>query len=360
VLDPALGGMAVANVNADDYYKVLGVGRGASEKEIGKAYKKLALQYHPDKNPDDREKAEEQFKKVSEAYDVLHDKEKRELYDQYGKEGLQRGGGGGGFGGRDSHDIFRHFFESSGEDPFSSMFGGGGGGGSQRVTITTGPDGTQRITIQSGGGGGGCGRQQQQPSLAQRQAQRQAQRIRDSDVGPHVIPSSKRVCLFGLQAGAEHNGKEGKVVGYGEAKGRYMVAIGEDEEEVELALRPQNLTQLLSGVEVVNLESKPALNGALGEIIGCKVPESAADTSPFRYVIRLLSTRQVVALFAQNVLLPTGTWGVRLCGLSKEELNGQRGRILEVDKEAGRYTVALGGPGSEGRQLKIKFENVIC
>jgi len=351
-LDPALG--AMANVDSSDYYKVLGVARGASDKDIGKAYKKLALQYHPDKNPDDRDKAEEQFKKVSEAYDVLHDTEKRQLYDQYGKEGVQRGGGGGGFSGQNSHDIFRHFFEASGEDPFASMFGGGGrgSGGTQRVTITTGPDGTQRITMSMGGGGGGCCREQ---SRAEK-----PKPIRDSDVGPHVIPSSKRVCLFGLQAGAEHNGKEGKVVGYGETKGRYMVQIGEEDDEVELALRPQNLTQLINGVEVWNLESKPALNGALGEIIGCKVPDSAADASPFRYVIRFISGRQVVALFAQNVLLPTGTWGVRLQGLSKEELNGQRGRIVEVDREAGRYTVALGGPGGQGRQLKVKFENVLC
>merc|ERR1712113_349971 len=138
------------------------------------------------------------------------------------------------------------------------------------------------------------------------------------------------------QSGAEHNGKEGEIIGYSEAKGRYVVHIsGGDDEIVELALRPQNLTQLVNGVEIVNLESKPGLNGAVGEIMGCKVPEVSDDPNenPFRYVIRLVTSRQVVALLPQNVLLPIGTWGVRLCGLSKAELNDQRGKIIEVDKE---------------------------
>eukprot|EP00670_Eutreptiella_braarudii_P022664 CAMPEP_0174365336 /NCGR_PEP_ID=MMETSP0811_2-20130205/76862_1 /TAXON_ID=73025 ORGANISM="Eutreptiella gymnastica-like, Strain CCMP1594" /NCGR_SAMPLE_ID=MMETSP0811_2 /ASSEMBLY_ACC=CAM_ASM_000667 /LENGTH=83 /DNA_ID=CAMNT_0015505899 /DNA_START=50 /DNA_END=297 /DNA_ORIENTATION=- len=79
----------MADVSSDDYYKVLGVSKDASENDISRAYKKLALKYHPDKNPDNREKAEENFKKVSEAYDVLSDAKKRKSYDQFGKKGLQ-------------------------------------------------------------------------------------------------------------------------------------------------------------------------------------------------------------------------------------------------------------------------------
>lgn len=323
----------MASIDSDDYYKVLGVSRNASDKEIAKAYRHLALKYHPDKNPDDREAAEEQFKKVSEAYEVLHVPEKREIYDQHGKRGLERGGGGGG---GQANDIFRHFFESSGEDPFSSMFGGGGGGG-QRVVVQQGPGG-QTIIIQMGGGGGG------RPSKPPRQF--------DSDTGPHVIPSSKRVCLHGLQGAAEHNGKEGIVLGYGEGKGRYTIQLAgpEDEEEVELALKPQNVTQLVEGVEIVKL---PGLSGSEGEIMGCKI----AQGEPFKYTVRI--GRQVASLASQYVVLPAGTLGVRLCGLSKPDLNGQRGKILEVDKEAGRYTILL-APEKEGRQVKVKFENVQC
>ena len=75
-----------------DYYEVLGVAKNASEDEIKKAYRKLAIKYHPDKNPDDKA-AEEKFKEAAEAYDVLHDPAKRQQYDQFGFDGLSGAGG---------------------------------------------------------------------------------------------------------------------------------------------------------------------------------------------------------------------------------------------------------------------------
>ena len=100
--------------NKRDYYEVLGVSRDASEDEIKKAYRKLAMKYHPDKNPDNKE-AEEKFKEASEAYEVLSDKEKRQLYDQYGHAGIDQQFGNGGF----SWNDFSHF------DDISDLFGGG-------------------------------------------------------------------------------------------------------------------------------------------------------------------------------------------------------------------------------------------
>ncbi len=101
-----------------DYYEILEVSRDCTGAELKKAYRKLALKYHPDRNPDDKE-AEEKFKLINEAYQVLSDDEKRAIYDRYGKEGLQ-GQGGGGFGSASMDDIM---------DIFNSMFGGGGGFG---------------------------------------------------------------------------------------------------------------------------------------------------------------------------------------------------------------------------------------
>ncbi len=119
-----------------DYYQTLGVSEGASAEEIKKAYRKKALKYHPDKNPDDAQ-AEEQFKKISEAYDVLGDPQKRELYDRYGEAGVngaQGGGFGGGHGGFSSmDDALRTFMDAFGgggrESIFESFFGGGQAGG---------------------------------------------------------------------------------------------------------------------------------------------------------------------------------------------------------------------------------------
>lgn len=103
--------------NKRDYYKVLGVNRGASDDELKSAYRKLALKYHPDRNPDDKE-SEEKFKEASEAYEVLRDSQKRSIYDQFGHQGLE-GSGFSGFGGFE--DIFSSF-----GDIFEDFFGFGG------------------------------------------------------------------------------------------------------------------------------------------------------------------------------------------------------------------------------------------
>lgn len=128
-----------------DYYKILGVSRDASETELKKAYRKMALKFHPDKNksPD----AEDKFKEVSEAYEVLSDKDKRAVFDKYGEEGLKAGGGAGGpgpdfgtafsngggpqtftftsFGGDDARATFSRVFGTN--SPFAAFFGGDGG-----------------------------------------------------------------------------------------------------------------------------------------------------------------------------------------------------------------------------------------
>jgi len=102
-----------------DYYEILEVSRECSSAELKKSYRKLAMQYHPDRNPNDKE-AEERFKQINEAYQVLSDEEKRPIYDRYGKAGLEGQGMGGGFGSASMDDIM---------DIFNSMFGGSSGFG---------------------------------------------------------------------------------------------------------------------------------------------------------------------------------------------------------------------------------------
>ncbi len=114
-----------------DYYETLGISRNASSEDIKKAYRRLAIKYHPDKNRENSKEAEEKFKEVSEAYKILSDGEKRKIYDEYGHAGLQAdvGAGGGGFTGFD-FDPFKIFDEvfgrrySSGGDIFDNFFGG--------------------------------------------------------------------------------------------------------------------------------------------------------------------------------------------------------------------------------------------
>ncbi len=119
-----------------DYYEVLDVAKTATPEEIKKAYRKKAIQYHPDKNPGDKE-AEEKFKEAAEAYEVLSNPDKRARYDRFGHQGMGGAAGGGfGGGGMSMEDIFSHFGDIFGGGSFgggfSDFFGGGGGGGSRR------------------------------------------------------------------------------------------------------------------------------------------------------------------------------------------------------------------------------------
>jgi molecular chaperone DnaJ len=131
-----------------DYYEILGVSRDVSAEDLKKAYRKLAVKFHPDKNPGDKQ-AEENFKELGEAYEVLADAEKRAAYDRFGHAAFAQGGGGGGArGGHDPFDIFREVFGGGGgggmggifEQFFGGAGGGGGGGRGERESKQRGSD----------------------------------------------------------------------------------------------------------------------------------------------------------------------------------------------------------------------------
>jgi len=116
-----------------DYYDILGIGKSASAEDVKKAYRKVAMQYHPDRNPGDKS-AEEKFKEAAEAYEVLSDTGKRAQYDRYGHAAVNSGRGGFNGGGMNMEDIFSQFGDVFGDDLFGSFFGGRRGSGSSRAT----------------------------------------------------------------------------------------------------------------------------------------------------------------------------------------------------------------------------------
>src|SRR6516164_11508688 len=119
-----------------DYYEILGVPKTASQDEIKKAYRKVAMEYHPDRNPGNKA-AEEKFKEAAEAYEILSDADKRAQYDSFGHAGVGANRGFNG-GGMNMEDIFSQFGDIFGDDIFGSFFGGGRRGGASRGHGTRG------------------------------------------------------------------------------------------------------------------------------------------------------------------------------------------------------------------------------
>jgi len=196
-----------------DYYATLGVRKSSSAKEIKSAYRKLALELHPDKQPADlteaqKEQAQERFMQVQAAYDILSDDEKRKVYDKYGKQGLEmlesgqdpsafEHGFGGGFGGGGGGEAFEQFFGGGAggfgfEDILSQAFGGGGGFGGGHAG-GGGGGGHQQFFQQGFGSGGGGHFQQGFGGGGGRQQQRRPQ---GAD-GPQLFPLSGKVARLG-------------------------------------------------------------------------------------------------------------------------------------------------------------------
>eukprot|EP00439_Symbiodinium_sp_Y106_P018818 s9348_g2.t1 len=333
-----------ANVHSADFYEVLGVPRDASDADITKAYRKLALKHHPDRNTDRMEKAKEEFQRIGEAYEVLHDPEKRKMYDQYGKEGAENAGAPGfhaspGFGTGMTSEQAQQIFES--------IFGGRGMPGMPQGSYMfagSGMDGMGMPGMSMPDMGGGIDMSEIFMSMGMpggATSSRSRRRPREQC----TIPAGHQVTIHGLSSSATHNGKTGQIRGFEQTRRRYEVQL---DDGTNISVRPENLTQLCT-VTVHGLTSKPELNGRSGRIVGM-------DNTSGRYVVMVqAAAATVIRLQPANCVLNAGMC-VRLRGLNREDLNGQRAQVLDVDRSAGRYEVQL----PEGKQIRVKFENVVC
>jgi len=362
--------MQTPNLNSDDYYQILGCSRNANESELKKAYRKLAVKWHPDKNPDNEE-ATKNFQKISEAYATLSDAKKRQVYDQYGKEGVDAseqggmpgggfpgggfpgGGGGGGGGGmhhmspEEAQAFFSTFF--GGSDPFGGMMGGGRGssfsrpGSSFRSSGMGGGDPFSMMFERGGGPRMSSSSQQgfpQQSSFRSRPTHTHQQQRFDA------IPSGTIVSLKGLVNAPERNGDRGVIKQYVPSTGRYFVTLEDSDER--MSVKPTNLLQHVH-IRIHDIQNQPELNGKTGTII-------AWNETKERYNIYVSSQsmKKVVCLKAANVVLDVGTVGM-VCGLnSRPELNGKFGTIKEWIRENNKYDVQL----SPQHVIRVKMENM--
>ena len=347
------GGQKDHNVNSDDYYAVLGVPRQATEGDIAKAYRKLALKYHPDRNPGNP-KAEENFKRVTEAYEVLKDKSKREHFDRFGKEVVGGGdsastgapgtrGTGATFTYAEADETFRRFF--GGQDPFAAFAGASRTGGAsnqpQGARIFSGlgsfPDGIFGFGEFGGNRGRFTGPTRRGRATAAGPASR-----REMGEG---IPEGTAVLIHGLTKSTQHNGSVGTVVAHDEAEsGRVVVRLNGSADV--LALQPHNL-QLLLPCTLSGLTSAARLNGTRAFIRGeagngrylVTVPEEGVDQ---------------IAVKLRNIVLDNDT-PIAIEGLQPSSRhNGRTGVVVDAVPDGSRYTIQTG----DGQMLKVKPEHL--
>mmetsp|Transcript_10404 Transcript_10404/g.11633 ORF Transcript_10404/g.11633 Transcript_10404/m.11633 type:complete len:332 (-) Transcript_10404:284-1279(-) len=270
-----------SDMTSDCHYKVLGLDSSASDADVTRAYKRLSLKHHPDKNRDDQRGAEEKFKRITEAYKVLHNAGKRKAYD-LSSEGHKFGtGSGGGLSSAWAEYFCQTVFN---DDSISHLYKSMGRMGSSSMQSE-------------------C----------------------------YAAPAGTQVVVHSLAKVPEHNGKTGMVVSWDDPRGRYKVQL---DDGISMMLRPQNLTQL-THMEVVGQSAKPELNNCSGRVI-------AFDEERGCYHVMLDSPRLVLGLQPANCILPEGTHVV-LSGLAKAELNGTMAQILSTDHAAARYTVRCRG-----------------
>lgn len=321
----------MSDLNSDDYYKVLGVDKNASEKDIKRAYRKLAVKHHPDRNPDDRKAAEERFKKIGEAYGVLSDADQKKKYDQFGKQGLKGGMGGMNI---DPNQIFKMFFQSGGfgnDDPFGGMFGSsgfGGRGGPQMGGFPFGNMGGFSFGGQRGHGHGhghGFGRPQRPRSV------------------PSPLQRGTKVILYGL-SNANYNGVQGRILSFTGERFVIDVANCPTINKDQISIKPENVCQLktlitygLSNDDLNDQEVEARGYNGSRDRIQCRFPDG--------------STKAVRPV---NLQIPTGSM-VRIAGLSDDRLNGKWGKIVQWVAPKDRYEVEI---MNTTRSYKIKYQNV--
>jgi len=312
------------------------------------------MKYHPDKATGDKAKAEERFKKIAEAYEVLSDKEKKQTYDTMGKAALNGGAGMDGMNFQHAEDIFAQFF--GGRDPFEVLFSQGGmGGGGMRGFQSMGGGSTPGVSFQMGGMPmGGMGGMPMGGSMGgmeglfgqmggmpmggmggMRRQRPKAQEYGAFKPGTHILVKEVKSKPF-------LNNTYGVIQGYEKEKDRYHVDI---EDYGIVSLSSKNVQQLIRNVTIHGLKSKPQYNMQKGILYDY-------DGAKKRSLVHVGNDN--LSLQSENIIFPEGTC-VELLGLSKGvQYNGRRGTITEVDTTKGRYTVFL----SANERLSIKFSNV--
>lgn len=314
---------------SDNYYDVLGIKKVADEKEIKKSYRKLAGKWHPDRfqNSKEKQKAEEKFKRIGEAYSVLSDSKKKETYDKFGKEAL-KGGMPDGFSFGNANDIFRMFFEEEGGFPFDNLFGSIPSGGRRsgipgNFSFNFGPD----ISNNSG----------------YSSFNHLGMQFKPKKNIPSPLKPGTEVILHNL-SNRKYAGIFGRIKSFnGE---RFVIDVSRSNvSQDEISIKPFSVSQIIPNVHTHSLNSSTLNN----KIVICQGYQNGFER--IRCKFEDGSNRFIRP---KNLIFPNSTL-VRLDKLNDNRVNNQWGRIIGWLPDRERYEVKL---DKYNKQYKLKPENM--
>ena len=306
----------MANINSDNYYEVLGVNKTASSKEIKKSYRKLAIKHHPDKNPNNKKKAEEDFKKINEAYKILSDPEKEKNYDQFGKGGLDSNIN---MSNDMAQNIFKQFFGSNmnSRNSFFNM----SSMPSHTTFFSFGPNGSSF-----------------KRSFSQRNFNQSYQNINR----PNIIKKGVQVIVKNLLNNKQLNNKKGIIENYNKTKNRYNVLVGNN----IISLKRDNIQQILGG-KIFNLINNTNLNNRRCKIVGINKIKN-------KYKYKIFIDSKFLLLNIDNIIIDNQS-NIEVRNLNNNtSLNGKFGCIENFNLNKNRYTVLL----EDNRKISLKPENI--
>jgi len=265
----------MSNFDSNNYYRILGVAKNVSQEELKKVYRKLALKWHPDKNVDNTDLAEKNFKNISEAYEVLSDPKKRRIYDQVGKDGLRNNGGVPTYNFGNAQELFRNFFNNS--DIFENVINKKHK--SKFVSNIEKEIGVDIDNLLFG-------------KMRKKRREKNVYLIKTS------LENKTEVIIDGLVNKGYLNGKTAKIESYNNNKNRYTLNIIDDTIDETVSIRESNIIPKIYNIKLQNMIKNPELNDKIGDIVGW-------DAYKLRIQIKLDNSTTYVKM--NNIIFPIGT-----------------------------------------------------
>ena len=294
----------MSNFDSNNYYRVLGVPKEVNHEELKKAYKKLALKWHPDKNVDNKDQAETNFKNISEAYGVLSDPKKRRIYNQVGKEGLKNTAGVPTYNFGNAQDLFKQFFNNS--DIFENVINK-----KHKSKVVSNIEKEMGVDIDNLLFG----------KIRKKRREKNVYLIKT------CLKNNTEVIIDGLISKNYLNGNTGKIASYNPTKNRYSIIVIDE----SISIKECNIIQKIYNIKLKDMIKQPNLNDKIGDIVKW-------DAYKLRIQVKL-SDDSIIDVKTNNIIYPIDTL-VYIKNLENNEYyNNKLGKVVSYSDQ--KYVLNL-------------------